>query len=135
MSELAVWNSPSSPIGELGMGLAIRTTGRAAESRRRAFEFLPRPPRLNLPCAGAILATGSRRTYIASMVKITISAATFAALSATLPLGSVAVEPERAPDGSVRIWLDHANVAKLKAICSPGVSDAILALAEAHAGR
>ena len=82
------------------MGLAAVTTGRAAESRRRAFEFLPRPPRLNLPCAGAILATGSRRTYIACMVKITIS---FAALAATLPFGSVAVEPEQAPDGSVGI--------------------------------
>jgi hypothetical protein len=34
------------------------------------------------------------------MVKITITPQAFAALAATLPLGSVAVEPERAPDGS-----------------------------------
>jgi hypothetical protein len=69
-------------------------------------------PRVEPPRAGAILATGSGRTHIAGMVKITISAKAFAALAGTLPLGSVAVEPERAPDGSVGIWLDHATVAK-----------------------
>jgi hypothetical protein len=71
------------------------------------------------------------------MVKITITPEVFAALTATLPLGSVAVEPERAPDGGVGIWLDHATVAKLKAARGPGesYSDVILALAEAHAGR
>jgi hypothetical protein len=53
------------------------------------------------------------------MVKITITPQAFAALAATLPLGSVAVEPERAPDGSVGIWLDHATLAKLKAMRSP----------------
>lgn len=83
------------------------------------------------------MAAGAPRSHIAVMVKITISAQAFAALAATLPLGSVAVEPERAPDGSVGIWLDHATLAKLKAMRSPGegYSDAILALAEAHAGR
>src|ERR1700722_6086721 len=52
-------------------------------------------------------------------------------------IGSVAVEPERAPDGSVGIWLDHATVAKLRSMRGPdeSYSDAILALAEAHAGR
>jgi len=47
------------------------------------------------------------------------------------------VEPERALDGGVGIWLDHATVAKLKAARGPGesYSDVILALAEAHAGR
>jgi hypothetical protein len=71
------------------------------------------------------------------MIKITISAQAFEALAATLPFGSVAVEPERAQDGSVGIWLDHGTVAKLKALRGPGesYSDAILALAEAHAGR
>jgi hypothetical protein len=43
----------------------------------------------------------------------TITLDAFAALAATLPFGSVAVEPERAPDGGVGIWLDHATVAKL----------------------
>jgi hypothetical protein len=71
------------------------------------------------------------------MVKITISPQAFAALAATLPLGSVAVEPERAPDGGVGIWLDHETVAKFGAMRRQGesYSDAILALAEAHAGR
>ena len=71
------------------------------------------------------------------MVKITITPEAFAALAATLPLGSVAVEPERAPDGGVGIWLDHATVAKLRAMRGPGdsYSDVIVALAEAHAGR
>jgi hypothetical protein len=61
-------------------------------------------------------------------------AGAFAALAATLPIGSVAVAPERALDGGVGIWLDHA---KLKAARGPGesYSDVILALAEAHAGR
>jgi hypothetical protein len=48
------------------------------------------------------------------MVKITITPEAFAPLAATLPLGSVAVEPERAPDGGVGIWLDHATAAKLR---------------------
>ena len=37
----------------------------------------------------------------------------FAAIAETFPLGSVAIEPERAPDGSVGVWLDHATLAKL----------------------
>jgi hypothetical protein len=36
----------------------------------------------------------------------------FVAIAETLPLGSVAIEPERAPDGSVGVWLDHATFAK-----------------------
>jgi hypothetical protein len=51
--------------------------------------------------------------------------------------GSVAIEPERAPDGSVGVWLDHATLAKLNHLSGPdgSYSDAILTLAEAHAGR
>ena len=62
------------------------------------------------------------------MVKITITPQAFAALAATLPLGSVAVEPQRAPDGSVHIWLDHNAVAKLKALRGPreSYSDVII---------
>jgi hypothetical protein len=50
-----------------------------------------------------------------------------------LPLGTDAVEPERMPDGSVGLWLDHATLAKLNRARGPGesYSDAILALAEA----
>jgi hypothetical protein len=84
-----------------------------------------------------MLATVAARSHISRMIKITITPEAFAALAATLPLGSVAVESERAPDGGFGIWLDHATVAKLKALRGPGdsYSDAILALAEAHAGR
>ena len=45
---------------------------------------------------GGYLATGAARSHIPGMVKITISPEASAALAATLPLGSVAVEPERA---------------------------------------
>jgi hypothetical protein len=71
------------------------------------------------------------------MVKITITPEAFAALAATLPLGSVAVEPERAPDGGVGIWLDHSTVAKLRQMRGPGedYNVVIVRLAEAHAGR
>jgi hypothetical protein len=88
-------------------------------------------------CRKRLSAVRAGRSHIAPMVKITITPEAFAALAATLPIGSVAVEPERAPDGGVGIWLDHATVAKLRAIRGPGdsYSDAIIALAEAHAGR
>jgi hypothetical protein len=74
-------------------------------------------------------ATGAARTYMAAMVEITITPDAFAALAATLPLGSVAVGPERAPAGGVGIWLRHLR--------GPGesFSDAIMRLTEAHAGR
>ena len=36
-----------------------------------------------------------------------------AAIAETLPLGSVAINPERVPDGSVGVWLDPATLAKL----------------------
>jgi hypothetical protein len=52
-------------------------------------------PALNLPARGLFWRLARAGP---SMVKITISAKAFAALAATLPLGSVAVEPERAPD-------------------------------------
>jgi hypothetical protein len=39
------------------------------------------------------------------MVRIAITPAAYAAIAATLALGTVAVEPERAADGSVHIRL------------------------------
>ena len=52
--------------------------------------------------------------------------------AATLALGTVAVGPERAQDGSVHISLDPGVVAKLKALRGLGesFSDVILALAK-----
>jgi hypothetical protein len=49
-----------------------------------------------------------------------------------LALGTVAVEPERAQDGGVHIWLDPGVLAKLRALRGPGesYSDVILRLAK-----
>ncbi|HEY3624006.1 MAG TPA: hypothetical protein VGL12_16740 [Roseiarcus sp.] len=71
------------------------------------------------------------------MVKIAITPAAYSAITDTLALGTVAVEPERAADGSVHIWL-HADVlAKLKSLCDPGesYSDVILRLAKGDSAR
>jgi hypothetical protein len=46
-----------------------------------------------------MLATRPPRSHIAGMVKIQISAQAFAAIAETLPIGSVAVEPEDIRDG------------------------------------
>ncbi len=72
------------------------------------------------------------------MVKLTISAQAFEAIAATLPFGSVAVEPERNPDGSVGIWLERRVVDKLNHLRQPheSLSDVILrTVAEALAER
>src|ERR1700735_293804 len=42
--------------------------------------------------------------------------------AATLALGTVAVESQRAQDGSVHIWLDPGDLTKLKALRGPGES-------------
>ncbi len=64
------------------------------------------------------------------MIRLTITPAAFEAIAATLP-GSVNVENQRAPNGDVYVWLDHATVAKLKALRGPGesYSDVILRVA------
>jgi hypothetical protein len=43
-------------------------------------------------------------------------AAAYATIAATLALGAVAVEPERAQDDGVHIWLNPGVAAKLKAM-------------------
>jgi hypothetical protein len=79
------------------------------------------------------VAVGAGETDMADMVRISISPAAFDAIAAIMPRGSVAVEPERNPDGSVGIWLEHDALATLKASRRPAesYSDAILRLAEA----
>jgi hypothetical protein len=54
-----------------------------------------------------------------------------------LAFGTVAVEPERAQDGSVHIWLDPGVLAKLKALRGPreSYSDVILQLAKGDGAR
>ena len=66
------------------------------------------------------------------MIRIAITPAAYAAIAATLALGTVAVEPERAADGSAHIWLDPGVLARLKAVRGPGesCSDVILRLAK-----
>ena len=61
------------------------------------------------------------------MIRI-ITPAALAAIAATLALGTVAVESQRAQDGSVHIWLDPGDLTKLKALRGPGesYSDVIL---------
>jgi hypothetical protein len=49
------------------------------------------------------------------MIRIAITPAAYEAIAATLALGTVAVEPEPARDGTAHIWLDPGVVAKLKA--------------------
>jgi hypothetical protein len=70
------------------------------------------------------------------MIRITITPAAFAAIAATLALGTVAVEPERDEDGSVHIWLDPGILARLKALRGPGesYSDVILRVAKGEGG-
>ena len=53
------------------------------------------------------------------MIRIAITPASYAAIAATLALWTVAVEPERAADGSVHIWLDPGVVAKLNSLRAP----------------
>jgi hypothetical protein len=69
------------------------------------------------------------------VIRISITPAAYAAIAATLALGTIAVEPERAADGSVHIWLDPGVVSRLKALRGPGesYSDVILRLAEGEA--
>jgi hypothetical protein len=66
------------------------------------------------------------------MIHISISAAAYAAIAATLP-GRVGVEPERAPNGDYFVWLDPAVVNRLAATRGTGESDSdvILRLAKA----
>jgi hypothetical protein len=56
------------------------------------------------------------------MIRITITPAAYEAIAATLAFGTVAVEPERARDGSLDIWLDPGVLAKLKALRGPDES-------------
>jgi hypothetical protein len=66
------------------------------------------------------------------MIRVTVTPAAYAAIAATLVLGTVAVEPERAQDGSVHIWLDPGVLANLKALRGPreSYSDVILRVAK-----
>jgi hypothetical protein len=65
------------------------------------------------------------------MIRITITAAAFEAIAATLPT-SVGVDTRRAPNGEIYIWLEPRFVDRLRALRGPGesYSDVILRLTE-----
>jgi hypothetical protein len=66
------------------------------------------------------------------MIRIAISQAAFDAIAATLSLGSVGFENATNERGERRVWLDHAVVARLRAMRGQGesYSDVIMRIAE-----
>ena len=73
----------------------------------------------------------TRAAYIIGMIRLTISAAAFEAIAATLP-SSIGYERIRAPSGEYHIWLEPRFVDRLRAMRGPGASygDVILRLAK-----
>jgi hypothetical protein len=69
------------------------------------------------------------------MVRIAISVEAFEAIASTLPLASVGYENEANERGERLIWLDHAVLARLRAMRGPGesYSDVIIRLAAGDA--
>lgn len=71
------------------------------------------------------------------MIRISITAAAYAAIEATMPLGgNVGVEREANAKGERKIWLEPHVVNKLRHLRGPGesYSDEILKLAGARDG-
>ncbi len=61
------------------------------------------------------------------MIKIAVTRAAYDAIYATLPLGSVAIEPTFDVHGDREVWLDESVVNQLGAMRGPGrLSDVIL---------
>jgi hypothetical protein len=65
------------------------------------------------------------------MIRIAITAEAFDAIEATLPLGTVGVEPTANEKGEREIWLDDGSLNRLRLMRAPGesYSDVILGLA------
>lgn len=65
------------------------------------------------------------------MIRIAITEAAFEAIKATMPVGSVAVEPQTDEKGEWLIWLESGVLNRLRAARGPGesYSDVILRLA------
>jgi hypothetical protein len=70
------------------------------------------------------------------MVRIAISPAAFSALAATLPIGSVAYEPQLNAKGERFVWLEPPVADRLTAMRGPdeSYSDVILRLVALEAG-
>jgi hypothetical protein len=73
-----------------------------------------------------------QRLYWPRMIRISISAAAFEAIAATMPLGSVGYEHEPDAKGERQIWLEPRFVDRLCALRGPGesYSDVILSVAK-----
>ncbi len=56
------------------------------------------------------------------MIRIAISAEAFEAIAASMPLGSVGYENKATERGERTVWLDHAVLARLRAMRGPGES-------------
>jgi hypothetical protein len=69
------------------------------------------------------------------MIRIAISQAAFEAIAATLPFGSTSSENKTNERGERLIWLDHAVVARLRAVRGPGESYRDVILRVAAEGR
>ena len=65
------------------------------------------------------------------MIRLSITAAAYRAICAALPLGSVGYEADANEHCERLIWLDHAVVARLRAMRGPGesYSDVIMRIA------
>jgi hypothetical protein len=70
------------------------------------------------------------------MLRLSITAAAFDAISRTLPLGSVGYERERTATGDMFIWIDKPTADKLEALrrTAEGYSDIIIKLAAIERG-
>jgi hypothetical protein len=99
---------------------------------RRAVDAESVAPFSRLGRAVALFPTLGVCAYMSPMIRIAITPAAYAAIAGSLP-GNVGVERARAENGDIFVWLDHATVAKLKAMRGPGesYSDVIIRLAEA----
>ena len=56
------------------------------------------------------------------MIRISITAAAYEAIAASMPLGSVGVDPEPGAEGERHIWLEPRVVDRLRAMRGPGES-------------
>ena len=77
-------------------------------------------------------ATQTSAGALTSMIRIAISPAAYAVIASALPGSNVRVDPQRAPNGDYRVWLDRAVVDRLAAMRRPleTYSDIILRLAK-----
>jgi hypothetical protein len=74
--------------------------------------------------------------YAVRVIRLTITKAAYNAIIATLPIGTVALEPKLDRRGGYLVWVERQWADKLDAMRRPGesYSDVILRLAAAKGG-